>query len=223
MNSKIHLSPEKKRFQLERLILFSDAVFAIAITLLVIDVKVPEFHDHPTDHRLLVAMINLIPKITGFLLSFFLIGLYWTVHHRFFGFVIDYTGGLLWINLLFLLGIVFLPFSTSFYSEYIYLGLKIPIILYGLNFCFIGVMSYIMHRYVTKASRKMTKGLTDEMASYYAFRALTVPVIFAFIVGVSFFNTFYAIFIPPLIPLIIHFITKIYKKRRRQILKEQGQ
>ena len=98
-----HLEQElKKEFQLERLILFSDAVFAIAITLLVIEIKVPELHgEDVSEQALLHGMVHLIPKFIGFFISFILIGLYWTIHHRMFGYVTDYTPKLLWLNLAF--------------------------------------------------------------------------------------------------------------------------
>src|SRR6266550_8626645 len=107
-----HLQNElKKEFQLERMILFSDAVFAIAITLLVIEIKVPQIDRHvATDALLLNALDELIPKFIGFFISFFIIGLYWTIHHRMFGYVIDYTRKLLWLNLIFLLAVVLMPF-----------------------------------------------------------------------------------------------------------------
>ncbi|TMI87293.1 MAG: DUF1211 domain-containing protein, partial [Bacteroidetes bacterium] len=108
----------RKEFQLERLILFSDAVFAIAITLLVIEIKIPDEHDKITDGVLLQKLNHLIPKFSGFFVSFMLIGIYWTVHHRMFGFVTSYTRRLLIINLVFLFFIALMPFSTGFYSEY---------------------------------------------------------------------------------------------------------
>src|SRR5712675_1560100 len=118
-------SADKAGFQLERMILFSDAVFAIAITLLVIEIKVPLIDRHvATDALLLNALDELIPKFIGFFISFFIIGLYWTIHHRMFGYVINYTRRLLWLNLIFLLAVVLMPFSTAFYSEYIIRLLK---------------------------------------------------------------------------------------------------
>ena len=75
MSNQLH-NELKKEFQLERMILFSYAVFAIAITLLVIEIKVPELHEHITDKALLAALSHLIPKFFGFVTSFALIGLY---------------------------------------------------------------------------------------------------------------------------------------------------
>src|SRR6478672_11723927 len=126
VSNQLH-SELKKEFQLERLILFSDAIFAIAITLLVIEIKVPELDRHTaTDDQLAHSLGEMIPKFIGFFVSFIIIGLYWTIHHRMFGYVINYTRRMLWLNLLFLLGIVLMPFSTAFYSAYIIKFLRIP-------------------------------------------------------------------------------------------------
>src|SRR4051794_16269100 len=96
----------KKEFQLERMILFSDAVFAIAITLLALEIKVPEIDKHIVSDALLADKLNeLIPKFIGFFVSFFVIGIYWVAHHRMFGFVVNYNQRLLWLNLFFLLAV----------------------------------------------------------------------------------------------------------------------
>jgi len=212
----ITLSPQKRKFQLERMIFFSDAVFAIAITLLVIELKVPAINDPVTDEKLITGLLNLTPKIFGFILSFFLIGLYWTVHHRLFGYVNGYTHKLLWVNLIFLFGIVCLPFTTSFYSEFLYTHLRTPLILYAANFCYIGFMSYLLHKYVTRKKRNLTEGMDVAQADYYAFRAIAIPVIFICIIIVSFFSTVYALFIPPLTPLIMWLLAKIYRAKHKK-------
>ncbi|MFZ1262995.1 MAG: TMEM175 family protein, partial [Chitinophagaceae bacterium] len=117
MDNNLH-NELRKEFQLERLILFSDAVFAIAITLLVIEIKIPEIHENVSDKALLQSLGHLIPKFIGFIVSFMMIGLYWTVHHRMFGFVTSYSRKLLILNLVFLFFVALMPFSTGFYSEY---------------------------------------------------------------------------------------------------------
>ena len=210
-------SPHKKEFQLERLILFSDAVFAIAITLLVIELKIPNLGEEPTEAKVINSLMALAPKIIGFLLSFFLIGLYWTIHHRLFGFVIAYTQRLLWINLLFLLGIVFLPFTTAFYSEYTFAFLKTPIMLYSFNFCYIGIFSFALWKYVSNPKNNLSDNLAPVLAQYYTLRAIAIPIIFAIIIIVSFFNPRLAIYIPPLTPLIMWSIGKVYKKKLHNI------
>lgn len=148
MKNLYHYS--KKEFQVERLVLFSDAVFAIAITLLIIDIKVPELKDvSSTEHNFLNGMLSLIPKFLGFFFSFFIIGLYWSIHHKMFGYVINYNGKLIWLNLLFLFSIVLMPFSTAVYSEYStpeLTKLILPYSVYVFNICLTGFLNYLMWR-----------------------------------------------------------------------------
>ncbi len=211
---KTHLHNEhKKEFQLERLILFSDAVFAIAITLLAIEIKVPELPEGKiTESLLLESLAREIPKMIGFLISFFIIGLYWTVHHRMFGFVVNYTPRLLWLNLIFLLSIVLMPFSTAFYSEYIYLLLKTPAILYTCNICFLGIMNYALWRYISKPRRGLVEGTDREMIRYFSLRALLVPVVFIVTLGVYLVTPMMAVYIPMLIPVIMYVAKKVFKR-----------
>jgi uncharacterized membrane protein len=206
----------KQEFQLERMILFSDAVFAIAITLLALEIKIPEIdRDLVTERALVEALAHLIPRFIGFLVSFFIIGLYWTVHHRLFGFVTRYTQKLLWLNLIFLLAVTLMPFSTAFYSEYVLLFLKSPIIVYVSNICFLGIMNFILWKYISNPRRNLTEGLRKEVAAYFSFRAMAIPVIFIFMAFVYFILPRYAILIPPFIPLIMRIITKRMKRKIR--------
>lgn len=211
---KTHLHNEhKKELQLERLILFSDAVFAIAITLLVIEIKVPELPEEKvTEDLLLESLAREIPKMIGFLVSFFIIGLYWTVHHRMFGFVVNYTSRLLWLNLIFLLSIVLMPFSTAFYSQYIYLFLKTPAILYTCNICFLGIMNFVLWRYISKPRLGLVEGMNKEMVRYFSLRALLVPLVFMVMLGVYLVTPMLAVFIPMLIPLIMYVVKKVFKR-----------
>ena len=213
---RTHLHNEhKKEFQLERLILFSDAVFAIAITLLAIEIKVPELTvGKVTDDLLLEGLAREIPKLIGFLVSFFIIGLYWTVHHRMFGFVVNYTPRLLWLNLIFLLSVVLMPFSTAFYSEYIYLLLKTPAILYTTNICFLGLMNYVLWHYISKPGLGLVEGIDKAMLRYFSLRALLVPTAFIVTLGVYLVAPMVALYIPMLIPVMMYLVKKTYRKGR---------
>lgn len=104
-------------FQLERLTFFSDAVFAIAITLLVIEIRLPPLH-HATESDLANALLQLIPQYVGFIVSFFVIGRFWLGHHRAFGQLSRVDDKLVWRNLLFLLTVAFMPFPTAIISEF---------------------------------------------------------------------------------------------------------
>lgn len=215
MSNKLH-NELRKEFQLERLILFSDAVFAIAITLLVIEIKIPDIHQDVSDQKLLTALGHLIPKFIGFLVSFMLIGLYWTVHHRMFGFVTSYDHRIRLMNLVFLFFVALMPFSTGFYSEYAgnelwKQQLKVPLTFYVLNFCAVGFMNYFMWRYITNPKNKLAEPPVDPLVARLAkLRSILVPCIFLCMLPVAYFsNVLIAVYIPMLIPIII----RIAKRR----------
>ncbi len=222
MSNKLH-NELRKEFQLERMILFSDAVFAIAITLLVIEIKIPdkmELEGGISDHSLLIALKHLIPKFVGFFISFMLIGIYWTVHHRMFGYVTNYTPKLLRLNLVFLFFIALMPFSTGFYSEYagselVREQLKVPMTFYVLNFSFAGFVNFLMWVYITKPASKVAEPPIDrEVATMAKIRSLLVPLIFLLMLIVAYLsNVLFAVYIPLLIPLLMKLIRLRMKKK----------
>jgi len=222
MSTQLH-NELKKEFQLERMILFSDAVFAIAITLLVIEIKIPEIHENVSDKTLLNSLGHLVPKFIGFLITFMLIGVYWTIHHRMFGFVTSYTRKLLLLNLFFLFFVALMPFSTGFYSEYagpelIRQQLKVPLTFYVMNFCCVGFINHLMWRYVTNPKNKVAEPPIDvEIASMAKMRSFLVPFIFFLMLPVAYLtNVIYAVWVPMLIPISL----KVLKKRISRKLKQ---
>lgn len=114
--------------QLERLVFFSDAVFAIAITLLVIELHPP--HLHPDDGLAdqANALLALTPSIWGFVVSFWVIGGFWAGHHRLFSLAGRWDQRLIGANLRLLLTIVALPFFTAFMSVNAFA--RLPVMLY---------------------------------------------------------------------------------------------
>lgn len=96
---------------------FSDGVFAIVMTLLVLELHVPEIADRASFGQYAAAMTPLIPKFVSFVLSFVMASIYWVNHHYFFRHLRSVPLGLVWLNNLFLLSICFLPFPTAFLGD----------------------------------------------------------------------------------------------------------
>lgn len=125
----------KREFQLERVILFSDAVFAIIITIMVLEIKLPESLRHANPEQIREAFNELIPKFLGYALSFFLIGNFWFRHLQIFSFLKNYNAILISLNLAFLFFVSMFPFAVTFIS----MGIDIMRYAWGL-FTYIGII-----------------------------------------------------------------------------------
>jgi len=97
----------------DRLLAFSDGVFAVAITLLVIDIHLPEMPMQSDDAALLQALSGMGQKLFVFAFTFIILGMSWLGHHRKFTYIDRVDGRLLWMNLLYLLTICLVPFASS--------------------------------------------------------------------------------------------------------------
>jgi uncharacterized membrane protein len=129
-----------------RLEALSDGIFAVAITLLALDIRIPSGVEY--DH-LGQAILALAPKIVSYLFSFCVIGVYWTIHHFAFSRVRKIDGTLLFLNMLILLVVTFMPFPTILIGEYPFTPL--PLVIYGgclLSANLIGFLTVVhLHRH----------------------------------------------------------------------------
>ncbi len=132
---------------LERLIFFSDAVFAIAITLLIIEIHVPEVHAPYTDAAFVRALAPLGLKFVSFFVSFFVIGAFWAGHHRAFDCARHWSPRLILPNLCMLGAVAAIPFFTAFSSEYY--GHRVPSALYCIWMVLIAVANIWVQRIAT--------------------------------------------------------------------------
>lgn len=101
-----------------RLEAFSDGIFAIAATLLVLELTAAKFGEINTDADFLRGLLATVPTLLNFALSFLLLGLLWMIHVRQFEHVVLVDTTLLWLNVFRLLGVVFVPFATTLNDEY---------------------------------------------------------------------------------------------------------
>ncbi len=97
---------------------FSDGVFAVAITLLVLNLQVPQIAASLVSKDLPQKLLDLGPKLLIFALSFIVVGIYWVAHHNTFHYIKHADRNLLWLNILLLLCIVFIPFPTELLGQY---------------------------------------------------------------------------------------------------------
>jgi len=115
MNEEV--AGEHHRHLLDRVVFMSDGVFAIAMTLLVLDLRLPALAE-PSAAALRDALVANISHFIAFVISFQVIGIFWMAHLRMFSLITVYTRGLAFLNLLFLMSIAILPFSQTLVGEY---------------------------------------------------------------------------------------------------------
>ncbi|QQL50810.1 TMEM175 family protein [Mucilaginibacter ginkgonis] len=127
----------KKEFQLERVILFSDAIFAIIVTIMVIDIKLPEEARNLANSEIPHEFLRLFIKLMAYAASFFLVANFWMRHLKIFSFLRDYNKGLVIFNLLFLFAVSLFPFAVSLITGSF--KMHSPIFTWGVNI-YIGVI-----------------------------------------------------------------------------------
>ncbi|MBI3804195.1 MAG: DUF1211 domain-containing protein [Nitrospirae bacterium] len=132
-----------------RLEAFSDGVFAIILTLLVLELRVPEVANHSSFGQYAAAMAPLIPKVVSFILTFVMICIHWVSHQYFFSHIGRVTIGLVWLNNLLLLWLCFLPFPTAMLGDHP--TDPFPILLYGVNSLLAALTFYALRRYASHA------------------------------------------------------------------------
>jgi uncharacterized membrane protein len=161
---------------LERLVFFSDAVFAIAITLLALELKVPDIEPGRAADLLPAALLALAPKYIAFLITFLVVGGYWQLHHRYFRHINAFDGRLIWLNLLLLISVAFLPFPTAVLGSYV--GERTAIVFYTCSVSFTGLVAYFLWRYVSTGRRLIDRELPQAEVALLGRRTLVGPAVF---------------------------------------------
>ena len=199
----------RSELQFERIVFFSDAVFAIAITLLVIEIKVPHLEPAAADSGFLTSVIQLIPKLVGFFLSFFVVGAYWVGHHRIFGFIDRWNYGLIWRNVFFLMAIAFIPFSTAFFSEYPYRF--VPLAVYAISFTLAGCLEIFLWWYAIRAGL-LSAGSDPNDVAHLTWRMSVLPAVGVVAMLIGLVNPMFAGFAFLLISIAHWVIKKRFSK-----------
>lgn len=170
---------EENEVEFSRIVAFSDGVFAIAITLLVLNLNVPTHL--PAGEKLNSILWDQHQDILAYVLSFAIIGRFWIVHHRFFGSVVSFDARLLGLNLFYLGWIAFFPFSARVFGDHA--GDTAAIVLYALNLAGITLVGMGMTGY---ARRVGLSEMSAAEAREGGRRAITVAAVFLASIPVAF-------------------------------------
>ncbi len=163
------------RFPTDRVVYFSDAIFAIAITLLVLEIKLPSLEE-VREYGIAGVLARRIPNFVGYLISFFVTALFWKAHLN----ICKYTqkevnNSFLWLNLWLLLFVVLMPFSTALYSNYP--GSNNAFFFYSGNVAAIGIAMALFIRSVIR-SENLRERLGRAACNWMVQRSLVVAFVF---------------------------------------------
>lgn len=156
----------KNIFSKGRVETFSDGIFAIIITLLVLEIKVPHIEDMHSSGELKDALAALMPKILSWIISFFTIAVIWVNHHKIFKQLKVIDAGVFWWNAFLLLWCSFIPFPTAVLGDYP--GNLTSIILYGVVMALMASGFSLMRYYIVRSP-----GLLEESVNLAQFRTGT--------------------------------------------------
>ena len=170
----------------ERMMILNDGIFAICITLLVLDIRLPEIPGDQIDMLFLPGLVAVFPKILGFVLSFFIIASYWFHYHRIFSFIRDVDRQLIFLNVFFLFLIALMPFPTYLLGLY---GDRVTIVtFYALIVALTTFLLFLMWRHVIAHEALLIEPLDDTLKEYLSVRNIIPTVVFLVSIGIALIN-----------------------------------
>ena len=189
---------------------FSDGVFAIAITLLILEIRVPPQAAHG---GLRAALVALWPSYLAFLASFMTIGVMWLNHHRLFTLINKKDDGLIAFNLLLLLGVTWLPFPTALLAEHLlgaHADQQIAALVYAGSFLALAIVFNVMWRYAVGVRIVSDDVNVAGITRQYALG----PILYAVLVGVAYVDAEWCLVLSALIAFYFALPPSLWSRRR---------
>ena len=163
---------------MQRVVAFTDGVFAIAITLLVLNLSIPDVRDE----RLAEELATQWPELLAYLLSFAVVGRFWLIHHRVFAAVSSFDSRLMSLNLTYLAFVVLVPFTTEVLGEYG--DTSVAAMIYAAVLGVAALLNWLMIRHIVQRAQ-VREELREETARYAGRGWLTIPAVFLLSVPVA--------------------------------------
>jgi uncharacterized membrane protein len=189
-----------------RLEAFSDGVFAIVITLLILDIHAP-----PTSSLSIHDLRQLLPHVATFVLSFIIVGVYWVAHHHMLHFVRQVDRTLLWLNLFLLLCVVFIPFPASLLGTGFANALVVR--LYGLTLIATNAAGLFFWLYATSHRELMVAHLNHDFARQVTKIQSSPMLVYAVAVGIAGWSTAISLVLFAAVPLFFILPNPLLKRR----------
>jgi TMEM175 potassium channel family protein len=181
---------DRDSVEFARVLTFNDGLYAIAMTLLIVSIAVPTISDGDSVSDLADALNDLTPNFVSFFISFVVIGRYWMAHHQFVSLLGAIDQAFIFLNLIYLAFIAFLPFPTALLGEYFENPLSVAI--YATN---VGIVSAMEVALLSRAYRAdlLQQRLTPDIYRFGVVASLSPVVFFALSIPVAFLSTTVAV------------------------------
>jgi len=169
-----------------RLAALTDGVFAIVMTLLVLEIGIPEIAQSSLHTELPRRLLELWPKFLSYAISFIILGMFWYLHHISFRYIKRSDNGLIWLNIFFLMFVALIPFSTSLFGSY--RNEQLPLVIYAINIILVNVMRFLLWTYATGKYRLVDRDISPRLLKWDRLISIGFCLIFMLMIGVSFIN-----------------------------------
>jgi len=188
----------------KRMEALSDGVFAIASTLLVLEIKVPELEKGFNQNELLHELSKILPSFIAFVFSFLNILVFWVNHDAINKVIVRYDNKLTYLNVLFLLFISLIPFTTSFISRYPFSFIAITC--YGLVLFFCSLLAAVMYHHLAFKSKLFMPAVTMQSRKKIWRMVISGSILFALAIAGGLISVYIPIIIYVITPVIFMFL-----------------
>ncbi len=197
----------------DRVMGFSDAVFAFAATLLVLKIDLPVVTAVQLSSTTTFVDLfrDLWPQYLANILSFIIIGYYWVNHHAIFGMVKKFDMTIVWINLFFLICLSFLPFPVDLYGSYY--TVPLVVVFYSASLAAVGYFLFFVWWYASHNRNLISKTISDKQIRYYSIRNLIAPIVFTLAIPLVYIHPMLAEVCWVFILLGIYIVNKIFHEK----------
>lgn len=200
---------EDRGTDLDRMKAFSDGVFAIVITILVLELRVPQV----SAEKLPSALLEMLPKFTSYVISYLLVGLAWIVHNRLLRYFTGYDRGILWLNILQLFFVSMVPFFCAVFGSFI--GEPIAWALYACVLALSSAAANLMWNHAIN-NGLVSASVSPVLAKYIHMRGIISIAVFVASIPIAFINPLLAAYSTILIPLALMIMHKLFIKFHTQ-------
>jgi uncharacterized membrane protein len=186
---------------------FSDGVFAIIVTLLVLEIHVPQVQDKDISAALGRSLLIMAPKFLSYILSFVIVCIWWVAHHHLFHILKRSDRGLLWLNSLFLLWLAFIPFPTALMGDFP--GERVSVMCYGTVTTLAGVSFCLMRYYAFYVAKLVDQRIDRHLLKLAMLRSVLNPFLHSIAVLLAFVDTRFSIALYIILPLMFFVPSKL--------------